>query len=174
MFSIRRSLSMTIGVGCLAVLAGCQATPASDAPAAAANELVGVWSVVAVDPGDGAAIISPSQPGQYIFAAGHYSAVFAPGAEPRVKSAQSFQPTSDEMVAQYTSIIVNAGTYEISGSTVTFRPMIAKSPGFVGGYQTSGFRVSGDTLVLTDQAVVAVDGEAAPNVGGSMTLVRVE
>ncbi len=78
------------------------------------------------------------------------------------------------MVAQYESIIVNTGTYEIDESTVTFRPIIAKSPGFVGGHEISTFRVEGDTLVLSVDTVVAVDGVSPPDLGGSLTLVRVE
>ena len=152
----------------------CQQTPSSE-PAAPSNDLVGVWSLTAVDPGDGSPLIDPSQPGLYIFKAGYYSAVFAPGTEPRIKSEVSFQPTPEEMVAQYESIIVNTGTYEIDGSTVTFRPIIAKSPGFVGGYQTSTFRVDGDTLVLSDDTLVSVDGSSPGDfVGDSLTLVRVE
>ena len=135
-------------------------------PVEPANPLQGVWSQTAVDPGDGSPVIDPSQPGLYIFVEGYYSAVFATGTEPRVLAEIAFQPTPEEMVAQHESIIVNTGTYEISGSTVTFRPIIAKSPGFAGGQSTSGFEIEGDTLTLTDQTVVAADGTSAPNVGG--------
>lgn len=151
----------------------CQQPPSTE-QVTPANDLVGVWSLVAVDPGDGAPRIEPSQPGLYVFADDHYSAVFAPGPDPRIKSEVSFQPTPEEMTAQYETIIVNAGTYEISGSTVTFRPMIAKSPGFVGGHQMSTFRVDGDTLVLTQDMLVAVDGVSPPDFGGSLILARVE
>ncbi len=158
----------------LLLTVSCQQTPSSE-PAAPSNDLVGVWSLTSVDPGDGSPLIDPSQPGLYIFKAGYYSAVFAPGTDPRIKSEVSFQPTPEEMVAQYESIIVNTGTYEIDGSTVTFRPIIAKSPGFVGGYQTSTFRVDGDTLVLSDDTIVSVDGNSPADFGGgSLTLVRVE
>jgi hypothetical protein len=119
-------------------------------------------------------MIDPSQTGLYIFADDHYSAVFTPGPEPRMKSAVTFQPTQDELAEQYASIIVNAGTYEVSGSSVTFHPMIAKSPGFVGGHQMSTFQVEGDTLVLTQDMIVGVDGVSPPNVSGSLTLVRLE
>jgi len=119
-------------------------------------------------------MINPSQPGLYIFTADHYTAVFNPGPEPRMKSAVTFQPTQDELAAQYASIIVNAGTYELSGSSVTFRPMIAKSPGFVGGHQMSTFQVEGDTLVLSQDMIIGVDGATPPNVSGSLTLVRLE
>lgn len=157
----------------LLLLVSCQEAPSSS-PATPSNELVGVWSLVAVDPGDGSPLIDPSQPGLYIFADEHYSAVFVPGPEPRMKAAVSFQPTDEEMIEEYETIIVNTGTYEISGSTVTFRPILAKSPGFVGGHQMSTFRISGDTLVLTQDMLVSVDGVSPPDFGGSLTLLRVE
>ena len=169
--SLRACLSS--GLAVLVLLTACQQPPSADLDAPA-NELVGVWSLTAVDPGDGSPVIQPSQPGLYIFADGYYSAVFAPGSDPRIKSEVSFQPTRDEMVAQYETIIVNTGTYEISGSTVTFRPIIAKSPGFVGGHQMSTFRVEGDTLVLTQDVLVSVDGVSPSDFAGSLTLVRVE
>ncbi len=155
------------------IFSACQQTPPSE-PAPPANELVGAWSLIAVNPGNSSPLIEPSQPGLYIFTADYYSAVFAPGPDLRIKAEVSFQPNPEEMVAQYESIIVNTGTYEIDGSTVTFRPIIAKSPGFVGGHQMSTFRVEGDTLVLSIEMLVAVDGVSPPDLGGSLTLVRVE
>ena len=169
--SLRTCLSS--GLTVLVLLTACQQPPSAelDSPA---NELVGVWSLTAVDPGNGLPVIEPSQPGLYIFADGYYSAVFAPGSDPRIKSEVSFQPTPDEMVAQYATIIVNTGTYEISGSTVTFRPIIAKSPGFVGGHQMSTFRVEGDILILTQDRLVSGEGVSLPGFTGSLTLVRIE
>ncbi len=171
-----RVLPISLALMVLAVTASCGQVPDPEPAATPApvNPLQGVWSVTAIDPGDGSAAIDPSQPGLYIFAEGHYSAVFAPGGEPRVNSATAFVPTSEEMLAQYQSIIVNTGTYEISGSTVTFRPIIAKSPEFVGGQETSEFQTSGDLLTLSLTSVVAVDGGEAPNAGGTMTLRRIE
>ena len=78
------------------------------------------------------------------------------------------------MVAQYESIIVNTGTYETSGSTVTFRPILAKSPGFVGGSSTATFTVEGNTLTLEWLTVESSDGVSAPDVAGLLTLQRVE
>ena len=136
----------------LMVTVGCQAPP--NEPSAPANPLQGVWSLTASDNGDGSPVIDPSQPGLYIFVEGYYSGVYAPGSEARVPAEITFQPTPDEMVAQHESIIVNTGTYEISGSTVTFRPIIAKSPGFVGGHATAEFRVDGDMLTLSWQETI--------------------
>ena len=169
---LRSLLASVVLLGLIAT-AACSQAPQGE-PAAPANPLQGVWSLTASGGGDGSPVIDPSQPGLYIFAEGYYSAVFAPGAEMRVPSEIAFQPTPEEMVAQHESIIVNTGTYEISGSTVTFRPIIAKSPAFVGGQATSEFRLDGGTLTLTVQTVVAVDGTSAPNLGGSLTFRRVE
>ena len=169
---LRSLLANAVLLGLIGTAACGQAPPGE--PEAPVNPLQGVWSLTASDPGDGSPAIDPSQPGLYIFAEGHYSAVYAPGAEPRIPAEISFQPTAEEMVAQHESIIVNTGTYAISGSTVTFRPIIAKSPGFVGGQASSEFRVDGDTLTLTWQTIIGEDGTSAPNVGGSLTLRRVE
>lgn len=156
----------------LLALAGCAQPPASDA-GNRSGPLQGVWSVVRVDPSDGS-VIDPAQPGLYIFAASHYSAVYTPGPDPRVKSATSFVPTTDEMVAQYQTIIVNSGSYEINGSSFTLRPMIAKSPGFVGGYLTGNFSLSGDTLVLRHEHLFDLEGTELPDFEEVLTLVRLE
>ena len=171
----RRPLSLCVALLCLIIALACGQAPApTPAPAEPANPLQGVWSQAAVDPGDGSPAIDPSQPGLYIFAEGYYSAVFATGTEPRVLAEIAFQPTPEEMVAQHQSIIVNTGTYEISGSVLTTRPIIAKSPGFVGGESTAEFQVDGDTLTLTNRTIVAADGASPPNVGGSSTWRRLE
>ena len=171
--SRRRPLPASVVLLGLIVTVACGQAPPRD-PASQANPLQGVWSLTAVDPGDGSGVIDASEHGLYIFAEGHYSAVYAPGAEARVPSEIAFQPTPEEMVAQHESIIVNTGTYEISGSIVTFRPIIAKSPAFVGGQATSEFQIDRGTLTLTLQTVVAADGTSAPAVAGSLILRRVQ
>ena len=174
MISFRlRPFAASVVLLALIATVSCSPAPPADS-AASANPLQGVWSLVVSDPGDGSPAIDPSQPGLYIFAEGYYSGVYAPGADLRVPSATTFVPTAEEMVAQYESIIVNTGTYEISGATVTFRPIIAKSPGFVGGQATSEFSIDGDMLTLTGLTVVGADGVSAPDVTGSLILRRVE
>lgn len=157
----------------VAHLSGCSGPPRAQV-GSMAGPLEGVWSVVAVDPMDGSGVIDPAQPGLYIFSGSHYSSVYNPTAEPRVKSVTSFTPTPDEMVAQYETIIVNSGSYELAGESFTLRPMIAKSPGFVGGYLTGTFSLSGDTLVLRNQHLFDLDGVELPGFGEVLTLVRIE
>jgi hypothetical protein len=166
-------ISRLLGVLALVGVVACDQAPSADS-SASAGPLQGVWSLIASDPGDGTAVIDPSQPGIYIFAEEYYSAVTAPFAELRVPSAIPFQPSDEEKVAQYDGIIVNTGAYETSGSTVTFRPVLAKSPGFVGGSSTATFTVEGDMLTLEWLTVESSEGVSAPDVAGSITLRRVE
>ena len=159
----------------LVITASCGQAPAPAEPTAPANPLHGVWSMTTMTPGGGGATIDPSQPGLFIFTEGYYSAVYLPGADPRPLSAAGFNPTSEEKVAQYDTIIVNTGTYEASGSTITFRPMVAKSPGFIGGHSTMDYQINGDTLTLSVTSTVAADGASPPDgFETSMTLRRLQ
>ncbi len=177
-----RVVPAAVALAVLVTTASCgQApAPAPAEPSAPVNPLHGVWSMTAIS-GDGGATIDPSQPGLFIFTEGHYSAVYSLGADPRPLSAAGFDATSEEKVAQYDTIIVNTGTYEASGSTITFRPMVAKSPEFIGGHSTMEFQLrktgqKGDMLTLTVQSVVAADGVSSPpdELAPSMTLRRIE
>jgi hypothetical protein len=155
--------------------ASCGRAPEPVEQAGSVNPLQGVWSVSEMTPGSGSATITPPQPGLFIFTERYYSAVHSLGGEPRSRSAVSFSPTAEEKVAQYDSIIANAGTYDVSGSTVTFRPQIAKSPEFVGGQSTMNVQIDGDVLTFTATRVVAADGASAPDASGTlMKLRRVE
>jgi len=156
-------------------VASCTQASAPAEPAAPANPLHGVWSMSQLSPGGGEPTINPAQPGVFIFTEGHYSSVYSLGDQARQRSAVSFSPTPEEKVAQYDTILVNTGTFEVNGSTITFRPLLAKSPEYVGGQGTMEFQIDGDVLTLRQQSVVGADGVAASNASGaSMTLRRIE
>ncbi len=115
------------------------------------------------------------QPSLTIFAKQHYSIMFVPGTEPRSLFAGdeptfgSFEPTDAEKLAAYDSFIANSGTYQVSGSTLTTRPMVAKNPNFMsGGSFTFTYQIEGDTLRLTFTPPWATDAEER------VTLVRLE
>ncbi len=172
---LSRVVPAAIALIVLVTTASCGQAPAPAEPSAPANPLHGVWSMTAMISGGGEAKIDPSPPGLFIFTEGHYSAVYSLGADPRPLSAAGFDPTSKEKVAQHDTIIVNTGTYEASGSTITFRPMVAKIPEFIGGHSTMDFQINDDVLTLTVQSVVAADGVSPPDLlGESMTLRRIE
>ena len=170
-----RVVPAAVALVVLVTTASCGQAPVPPEPDAPANPLHGVWSVTTITPGGGGETIDPSQPGLFIFTEGHYSAVHSLGADPRPLSAAGFNPTSEEKVAQHDTIIVNTGTYDASGSTITFRPMVAKSPEFVGGQSAMDYQINGDLLTLTVQSVLAADGVSAADApGSSMTLQRIE
>lgn len=166
-----RVVFAVVTIAILAITVSCGQAPAE--PSAEANPLLGVWSMSEMTP-SGEATITPSQPGLFIFTEEHYSAVYSLGSEARPRSAASFDATPEEKVAQYDTIIVNTGTYDVNGSTIAMRPLVAKSPEFVGGQSTMDFHIDGDVLTLTEQRLVAADGVPAPDVpGSSMTLRRI-
>ena len=138
------------------------------------DPLVGVWLVATLTRPD-RETIDPAGPGQFIFANGRYSAVFSLGAEERPHAAAGFNPTADEKVTQYDTIIVNSGIYEVNGSELTLRPIVAKTPEYAGGSSTMEFRIDGDILTTTLRSITSVDG-ASPEgaIGSSMTLRRVQ
>ncbi len=165
-----KTLSLLVTLITLTAFTG----PAMAEPTVPTNPLLGVWSMTTMTPGGGETI-DPSQPGLFIFTEAYYSAVYTLGADPRPLSVAAFNPTSDEMVAQHQTIIVNTGTYEANGSTITFRPMVAKSPEFIGGHATMDYQINRDVLTLTITSTVAADGVSAPGTAASsMTLRRIE
>lgn len=136
--------------------------PATLARAAAENPLQGVWRVV--DP------TGQPGPGVYIFTAKHYSMMVASADRPEIPDMS--QATADQLRAVWNPMIANAGTYDVDGTSVTIRPIVAKIPVVMkpGAYEVYGFRVEGQTLTLTQQRNVRgpVEGRAPT------TLLRVE
>lgn len=57
--------------------------------------------------------------------------------------------TRYEAWAQFTA---NAGTYEVSGSTLTTRPIVAKNPSVMGQPSTQEFKIAGKTLTLIQKS----------------------
>ena len=63
----------------------------------------------------------------------------------------ALNPTDEEKVASWETFIANSGSYEATGSTLTTRPMVAKSANLMagGGPLTMTYEVVGDTLYVT-------------------------
>jgi len=141
------------------------------------SPLVGAWRITEFSSSgpDTSYTISDPQPSLLIFLTSRYSQMYVPGDEPRelfsgdepVLGAQ--EPTDAELLTAYGSFIANSGTYEVSGSTITTRPIVAKTPNFMaGGSLSYTYRVEGDTLWLT------IDLPWDPDVEDSFTLTRLE
>ncbi len=129
------------------------------------SPLEGAWLVVDVRFGSGGEDtgVMSAQPGQFIFTPTRYAAVWVTQTEPRVLSVSPFEPTRDEMVAHYQSSAANSGTYEVSGSRITIRPIVAKNPNFPGGQLTYEFRIEGDMLFLEAVDERSPGGVVPPN-----------
>lgn len=175
---MRRRVIVLVVLAFLLLVNSCnQAQPPEESkePEAPANQLVGVWSVTERTTGvDEPETVSPAQPGLYIFTKGHYSAVFVTGIEARKASRTSFEPSDEEKVAQHETIIVNAGTYTIDGDVITFKPIVAKIPEFMGGESRSKFDIKDDVLSFKTISLKAADGSEMSDAAGSMKLKRVE
>lgn len=123
------------------------------AQGAARGPLEGVWKVAEeVVTGANASSTTSPQASLFIFTRTHYSMLRVASAQPRVLF-KAVDPTIEEKIAAYDTFVANSGTYEVTGTTVTTRPMVAKSPNFMaGGSDKYQFRVDGKTLWLTSKS----------------------
>jgi hypothetical protein len=153
--------------------------PALFAQAAARGPLEGVWRVTEiVITGAGAYTATAPQPGVFIFTKNHYSWMWLPGTQPRAMF-KAQVPTTEEKLAAFDSLAASSGTYELKGSTATFRPTVAKGPNIVSVDEQ--FLIDGATLILTWKSSdlhmrigEEVVRSTAPSSQGRMKLVRVE
>ena len=139
MLSFRKSPATLFGLlaaSTLLVGLGAAGGPAAQDQKKATVE--GVWKVAeVVAPGtpaaEKAATATGPQPGLLIFTKGYYSVTLVRGqqARPAVEPPKDPQNLTDaEKLARYEQwqpFTANAGTYEIKGTTITRRPMVAKS-----------------------------------------------
>ncbi len=119
----------------------------------ARKPIEGVWKVVEIVVTGAGASNSPNpQPSLQILTQGHYSQIGVIGDKPRTLY-KAEEPTNAEKMAAFDSFFANAGTYEVSGSTLTIRPTIARNPNFMaGGFTKYQFRIEGNNLWLTDKS----------------------
>ena len=118
------------------------------------TSLTGTWSVTEITTtGPNARTISHPQPGLLIFTGNHYSLMIIDSDQPRagLQNPQVNKPTADELLAVWGPFTAAAGTYEISGNTLTTRPSVAKNPGVMapGSVQLNTFKIEKKTLTLT-------------------------
>jgi hypothetical protein len=114
------------------------------------------------------------QPGLFIFTAKHYSIVTDTAAKPRptVPFKVPEKPTAEELQAAWGPLQANSGTYEVTGTTLTLRPIVAKAPAFQsGGHARYTIKLDGNNLWL-----MAVEVSTIPTLANAPTLkyTRVE
>jgi hypothetical protein len=157
---------------------GCtQAATPAPAQEEAAPPIEGVWRITEiVTTGANAATNSSPQPSLVIFTRGHYSYLSVNGTAARPEFAAAKDPaklTDAEKIArfeQWNPFGANSGTYDLNGTTLTRRPIVAKNvtvmttnPPIV-----AEFTLNGDTLVL-----ITKSAEGQPASETRTTLTRV-
>ena len=145
------------------------------------NVLEGVWRIVQAHTVDseGQTWNSHPQTNVVIFTTGHYSFVWTFCGDMRQPAAERWNPTVEEKIEAFNTIIANTGTYELTDSTLVTRPISATFQEYVGGgYSDYEYRVEGDSLYLTMKSLVTFDGVDLDFFSGGgrdvFTLVRVE
>jgi len=154
--------------GLVAGMAAC-----SERPPSPQDQLEGAWRVAAMRliSADGESTEVPAHESLVIFADGYFSIGYAFGGGASVPYAERWHPSDSEKVARFSSVIVNAGRYRLSGSQLDARPLFALAPEFVGGEGVFSYAFSADTLELTWQRSIAFDGLEYPS-RGTVTLLR--
>jgi hypothetical protein len=161
-------LTSIVFAGLLAGVAAC-----SRQSAAPPDPLNGAWRLVAMHLilADGRSVGVPAHESLFIFADGYYSIGYAFGDSASIPYAERWRPSDSEKTARYSSVIVNAGTYRLSGSRLDAHPLFALAPEFVGGEGVFSYAVTADTLQLTWERSIAFDGLEYPS-RGTVTRLR--
>jgi hypothetical protein len=148
-----RSVAVAVGFGALLVPLGLESQQAPQG-------LEGAWRITEVVRA-GARTIDAPQPGILLFTGNYYSHTLITGAEAR-PDLPTGVVTAENIVTVWNPFTANAGTFEISGSTMKRRPLVAKSPDTMapGAFNEYTFRLSADTLWVT---TVGTEGGAARN-----------
>lgn len=143
---------------------------------AVAPSIVGVWTLAETvwPPGAIGVTNTNPQPSLYIFTNKHYSVLSVNSTQPRPKFGPlktPSKPTDAEKIARYEQwdpFTANAGTYEIKGTTLTRRHLVAMRDDVMSGPpNVAEFKLEGDTLWLIFGSIDAADGFRAK-------LIRVE
>ncbi|GAC1414784.1 MAG: hypothetical protein NVSMB62_01260 [Acidobacteriaceae bacterium] len=141
------------------------------AAAQSPTSVVGVWKVShVVTTGPTAMTITDPQPSVYIFTKGYYSAVIVRGDKARADLSE--KPTDAELAASAEPLTANAGTYEISGNTLTSHVIVAKSPNYMHAGSMSTWTIKGDGKTLTMTSATNQSGPVPNPV--TVTLTRLE
>jgi len=136
-----------------------QAT-STEADEPAASPLEGAWRLVArhVIAADGTTTDDTPQENLFLFTENHYSIAYASGDERFPLFSERWNPTETEKADRFSSMVVNTGTYELTGSKLVTRPLFALVPGYINGEAEIDYELSGDTLTLTYVNIVSSEG----------------
>ena len=154
-------------------------SPAAQDPAAVASTgtpatpLEGAWQVVEMrqELPDGTGYDLHPRESFVLFAGTDYSIAWAYGDGPSPLYSERWKPTEEERLARFGSMLVNSGTFELDGDRMVAHPRFALAPELVGGEVRFRFSFSRDTLRLSWDETISVDGVPYPS-GGASTVLR--
>lgn len=140
---------------------------------ASAGELDGAWRLVSSET---IAPDSTRHPGStheslLLISGGYYSMNYAFGARKSDFYTERFRPTDAEKLARYSSLLVNAGRFELDGGLLTIHPEFALVPEFVGGLGEFEYSLDGDDLELVWRRIESADGIPDPNTDAGVRYV---
>ena len=116
--------------------------------------LQGVWRAVEVTlTGPNGRTLTNLQPNLTVVSARHYARVEVQAEASRPIVADVAKATADELRAVWGPFVAEGGTYELSGETLTMRPIVAKNPAAMtaGAIIVYSCKVDGNTITLTQQ-----------------------
>ncbi len=115
------------------------------------NALLGSWEMKQIEwiSADTVYTIEKAQPGIFMVTPERYTTIWTPTEEVRKPFVTLSAPTEEEIIAGFSSIVFNAGSYTSTDSTITTEAHIAKVPGFEGGRQFYDYTLRMDTLSIT-------------------------
>jgi hypothetical protein len=136
--------------------------------------LTGAWRVTELTTtGPNGTTNSNLQPRLVLFTATHYARVGVTSPKPRPVPEPGEFVTDPLILQQWGPFAADAGTYQVSGTDVTLKAIVAKNPAAMSAdgrfFVTYTFRIDGNTLTLTQKG--NQNGPLAPVV---MKLTRAE
>lgn len=140
---------------------------------ASAGELDGVWRLVSsetIGP-DGTRYPGHTYESLLLISGGYYSMNYAFGSQKSDYFSERFQPTEAEKLARYSSLLVNAGRFELDGGVLTIHPEFALVPEFVGGVGEFEYSLNGENLELVWRRIESADGIPDPNTDAGVRYV---
>ena len=116
-----RNAALTVGVAVLLAASGLEGQQATQG-------LEGAWRVTeVVTTGAIGRTLGTPQPGLLLFTGGYYSYTLVTSDQPRPIPPRGLANVED-MLDVWSPFTANAGTFEVSGNSMTRRPVVAKSP----------------------------------------------
>jgi hypothetical protein len=120
------------------------------------GSLQGAWRTIDVNiagPNARNFPVAKNAPYLTIFTARHYSRTEVQSEAPRPILADAARASADELRSVWGPVVCEAGTYDVSGSTITMHPLVSKSPAAMaaGAFIVSTFTIDGDTLTIAQQ-----------------------